>query len=202
MPKQNRGPRQRSDRGGMSWSKTIHDDIRLIWDHYDYTTMKVYQYMLMHHDTKSGRIHSTTYAKIADYIGICSRGVARGVANLVQAGLFEPSPKADVAGALVTVAEQIELAKQHRSAQSNSSERGLEKKRAKSSAKPPPSAPRRSERRNPVALPPSKSRSERRKAQQQKEATYPRAKSPVLPLAEVMKQSIDPHTLEKLELKE
>ena len=67
------------------------------------SALKIYMYLSRNRDIKSGKLHGTKIKRIADYWNISTRAVHRALADLTDAGLYEPPLRAseEVTGVLL-----------------------------------------------------------------------------------------------------
>ena len=72
---------------------------------------KVYLYLSRNRDFETGKLHGSEVKKIADYWCISERSVFRGLADLINAGLYNPPlrGKEEITGVLYPTKRDSEL---------------------------------------------------------------------------------------------
>lgn len=67
------------------------------------SAIKIYMYLSRNRDINSGKLHGSKVKRIANYWNISTRAVHRALADLIDAGLYEPPLRGseDVTGVLL-----------------------------------------------------------------------------------------------------
>lgn len=73
--------------------------------------MKAYFYLSRNRDVDTGKLHGSLVSRIAEYWDISERSVFRGLADLIDAGLYEPPlrGKEEITGVLHPSNQDLEL---------------------------------------------------------------------------------------------